>query len=199
VCKEVRYRVDEGDVCRVPVEAKEVTGGVASSTEAGKEAEKGGKTYAPVTLEGYISALMGEEELEYACPSCGKGVVAVKRSRFASFPDVLVVQARKFQLVNWVPTKLDVPVILPDSSIITLDNLLGTGPQATEELLPEDSSSSSGAAAQLPAFNEAAIPRRVMFTKDLGPSIRYRLDGGGEEEWGRLGDEYCKEKAKGAL
>ena len=30
----------------------------------------------------------------------------LRQSKFATFPDVLVVHARKFQLVDWVPQKL---------------------------------------------------------------------------------------------
>jgi hypothetical protein len=30
----------------------------------------------------------------------------VRQVQFATFPDVLVLHAKKFQLVNWVPTKL---------------------------------------------------------------------------------------------
>jgi hypothetical protein len=29
-----------------------------------------------------------------------------RQARFATFPDTLVIHAKKFQLVNWVPTKL---------------------------------------------------------------------------------------------
>lgn len=61
-----------------------------------------------------------------------------RRSRFATFPDVLVIHAKKFQLVNWVPTKLDVPINLPPSDILGLDNHIGKGLQATEIELPED-------------------------------------------------------------
>ena len=32
--------------------------------------------------------------------------VDFRQTRFATFPEVLVVHAKKFQLVNWVPTKL---------------------------------------------------------------------------------------------
>lgn len=61
-----------------------------------------------------------------------------RRSRFATFPDALVVHAKKFQLVNWVPTKLDIPINLPPSDILTLDKHVGTGLQATEVELPGD-------------------------------------------------------------
>ena len=33
-------------------------------------------------------------------------MVYVRQTKFATFPQVLVVHAKKFQLVNWVPTKL---------------------------------------------------------------------------------------------
>ena len=35
-----------------------------------------------------------------------RAIVAGRQTRFATFPQVLVVHAKKFQLVNWVPTKL---------------------------------------------------------------------------------------------
>jgi hypothetical protein len=33
-------------------------------------------------------------------------ILVFRRLRFASLPEVLVVHAKKFQLVNWVPAKL---------------------------------------------------------------------------------------------
>ena len=85
-----------------------------------------GKTlYHDVQLTQCLEALLGSEGLDYACPSCARNVQAVKfvffiphmrnpectylvfrRLRFASLPEVLVVHAKKFQLVNWVPAKL---------------------------------------------------------------------------------------------
>jgi len=92
--------------------------------------------------------------LEYSCPSCGKSVHAIKKTKFASFPETLVVHAKKFQLVNWVPAKLDIPVILPTNDILEFnESHLGTGLQPHETQLPQD----APAAAALPQFNEAAI------------------------------------------
>jgi len=82
-----------------------------------------GKTlYHDVQLTQCLEALLGSEGLDYVCPSCARNVQAVKfvfisylwngthlvfrRLRFASLPEVLVVHAKKFQLVNWVPAKL---------------------------------------------------------------------------------------------
>jgi ubiquitin carboxyl-terminal hydrolase 5/13 len=61
-----------------------------------------------------------------------------RRSRFTTFPDILVIHAKKFQLVNWVPTKLDIPINLPPSDTLSLDKYIGKGLQATEVELPED-------------------------------------------------------------
>jgi ubiquitin carboxyl-terminal hydrolase 5/13 len=60
------------------------------------------------------------------------------------------------RFINASPST-DVPVIVPANDILTLSSLLGKGPQPSEELLPEDSSSSSSNAPQLPQFNEGAM------------------------------------------
>jgi len=61
----------------------------------------------------------GAEALEYARPRCGKVVIAIKLSKFMTFPEVLALHAKEFQLVNWVPTKLDAPIILPPSNSLS--------------------------------------------------------------------------------
>ena len=40
--------------------------------------------------------------------------------------------------MNWVPTKLDIPISLPPSDILILDKYVGKGLQDTEVELPED-------------------------------------------------------------
>jgi len=141
-CKKVRYRVDEVDSVSVPVPAK----------EAGKD-EEGKTLWEDVQMTECLDIVMSPEGLEYTCPACRKKVLATKQSKFATFPGVLVVHARKFQLVNWVPSKLDVPVILPPSDTLQLDGYLGHGMQHDEEQLPEEI---TGASSQ-PQFNEAAM------------------------------------------
>ncbi|KAL1937656.1 hypothetical protein VTO73DRAFT_12931 [Trametes versicolor] len=141
-CKRVRYRVDATDTVSVPVPVK----------EKGKDAD--GKTmYEDVQLKECLDIVTGTEALEYQCPGCQKKVIATKRTRFATFPEVLVVHAKKFQLVNWVPAKLDIPVILPDSDELQLDEYLGRGLQPGETELPNDDAAVPG----LPQFNEAAM------------------------------------------
>uniref|UniRef100_A0A672MXY8 Ubiquitin carboxyl-terminal hydrolase n=1 Tax=Sinocyclocheilus grahami TaxID=75366 RepID=A0A672MXY8_SINGR len=61
---------------------------------------------------------------------------ATKTTRFASFPDHLVIQIKKFTFgLDWVPKKLDVSIDVPDT--LDLSALLAMGQQPGEELLPE--------------------------------------------------------------
>ncbi|KAG1814654.1 uncharacterized protein BJ212DRAFT_1512291 [Suillus subaureus] len=143
-CHRVRYRVDTMDVLSLGVPAQELADGEVD-TVAGKqetatvgtsdESGPGKKRYRSVSLEQCLNLLLGpsgQEALEYQCEGgCGK-VNAVRQMQFATFPDVLVLHAKKFQLVNWVPTKLDIPVILPENDELNLDNYLGHGLQSGE-------------------------------------------------------------------
>ncbi|KAK7038023.1 ubiquitin carboxyl-terminal hydrolase [Favolaschia claudopus] len=142
VCSKVSYRTDPMDVLSVPVTA----------VESGKDAD--GKTlYTPIPLVACVDAVLTPESLEYGCPSCGTSVNALKQTKFASFPDVLVVHAKKFQLVNWVPTKLDIPLILPTGDELVFNaQHLGVGLQPNEIELP-----SAAAAASAPQFDVAAM------------------------------------------
>ncbi|KAG8978502.1 hypothetical protein FRC05_010747 [Tulasnella sp. 425] len=146
-CNKVRYRVDSQDSISIPVPAKEkppvvVEGGDPPKVE-----------YEPVELLQCLEAALGTEVLEYACPSCGTNVMLEKQSRFSTFPDVLVIHAKKFQLVNWVPVKLDVPVNLPQDDQLNLDAYIGHGKQENEVELPEDAAPAPAAT----QFSEAAM------------------------------------------
>ncbi|THH03651.1 hypothetical protein EW145_g6112 [Phellinidium pouzarii] len=142
-CKRVRYRVDSQDSISVPVSAK----------ETGKDMD-GKILYEDVELTKALDAVTANEALEYQCPSCNKTVIAVKwvRARISTFPQTLVIHAKKFQLVNWVPTKLDIPLILPTGDELVLDSYLGQGLQPGETEFPDDSAVSSE-----PSFNEVAM------------------------------------------
>uniref|UniRef100_A0A8C8DKQ4 Ubiquitin carboxyl-terminal hydrolase n=1 Tax=Oryzias sinensis TaxID=183150 RepID=A0A8C8DKQ4_9TELE len=60
----------------------------------------------------------------------------VKTSRFASFPEYMIVQIKKFTFgVDWVPKKLDLTIDVPD--FLDLSRLRATGLQADEEELPD--------------------------------------------------------------
>lgn len=60
---------------------------------------------------------------------------------------------KKFQLINWMPTKLDIPVRVPD--YLDLDSFVGRGRQDGEEELDMDAAASPAE----PEFNATAMSR----------------------------------------
>ncbi|KAI0032442.1 ubiquitinyl hydrolase [Vararia minispora EC-137] len=126
-CMGVRYKNDVQDAFSVPVPAR----------EKGKD-EDGKTVYEEVRIEECVALACGTEELAYRCPRCSTDVQASKQMRFATTPDVLVVHAKKFQLVNWVPTKLLIPLAFPEDDVLALDAFVGIGLQEGETELPDD-------------------------------------------------------------
>ncbi|CAK7212651.1 ubiquitin C-terminal hydrolase Ubp14 [Sporothrix bragantina] len=156
-CKKVRYTTNEQDsiLIDVPLEKN------AATTEGGDAG------YKPVTLKECLDRFTGEENVELTCAACGSKDGYTKRSLFKTLPEVFVVNARKMTLVNWVPIKVDVPVLVDDAPF-PLDEYLSAGQQPGEELLPEDAAASSGGA---PAF--VANPEAVAQLEAMGfPLVR---------------------------
>jgi ubiquitin carboxyl-terminal hydrolase 5/13 len=93
--------------------------------------------------------------VELKCGSCGNQGFS-KQSLFKTFPTILAINARRFEIVNWLPTKQDVPVIVGDN-IIDFERYRSRGKQSDEEELPDDDDVGAGAA--VPAFvaNETAL------------------------------------------
>ena len=69
-------------------------------------------------------------------------MVVLRRSGFKTLPNVLAINCRRFELVNWVPTKLDIPIIVNDEAY-SLDRYLSSGMQPGEEPLPDDAAEES--------------------------------------------------------
>ncbi|KAM7409474.1 hypothetical protein PAMA_001113 [Pampus argenteus] len=118
----------------------------------------------------------------------------VKTSRFASFPEYLVVQIKKFTFgVDWVPKKLDLAIDVPD--FLDLSRLRATGLQASEEelpdlmppiVLPEDTRDNSMSSIDSPEIDEAAVMqlaemgfpleacrKAVYYTGNMGPEMAF--------------------------
>ncbi|KAI0120944.1 ubiquitin carboxyl-terminal hydrolase [Xylariales sp. AK1849] len=140
-CKKVRYQTNEQDSVFIDVPLDKLP-----STDGE------GEQYKPVTLKQCLDNLTGSEVVELTCGSCSSKDGFVKRSMFKTFPETLVVNARKMAVENWVPRKVDVPVIVGDEPF-NLDEYLSPGRQSDEEPLPEEETGSA------PAFvaNEAAV------------------------------------------
>lgn len=147
-CHKVRYSVERQDaglslpvpIRQKPVQPEDSAGkqpaeGVhAAATSSSSDAVE----YVPVSLVECLDIFTAPEELEYNCPSCSKKVTATKRTLFTTFPQVLALQVRRFQLINWVPQKVPVPVLIPIDTPLDLDRYLGRGKQPDEEELPGD-------------------------------------------------------------
>lgn len=148
-CKKVRYRTDEQDNISIPVPVRRKP----STANGIIDSEKSKDEFEPVTLKECIDTFTATEVVELTCPSCGSKDGFTKRSLFKTFPSTLAVNARRFELVNWVPTKLDVPVVVGDQ-LFGLDAYKSAGLQDSEELLPEDAVTGG-----VPAFtpNEIAL------------------------------------------
>uniref|UniRef100_A0A8C7ND00 ubiquitinyl hydrolase 1 n=1 Tax=Oncorhynchus mykiss TaxID=8022 RepID=A0A8C7ND00_ONCMY len=155
-----RFLVEERIVCQQSQKAKytqrvdyilqlPVPMDQATNTEELQEAERrreeadssGAPPPAPVRacipFTACMAALSEPETLTDFWSSAAQAkTTATKTTRFASFPDHMVIQVKKFTFgQDWVPKKLDVSIDVPDT--LDLTALRGTGQQPGEELLPE--------------------------------------------------------------
>ena len=149
-CRKVRYRTDEQDNISIPVPVKRK----AQAANDPSENDKPKEDFESVTLKECLDIFTSDEIVDLTCPSCGSKNGFTKRSMFKTFPTILAVNARRFELVNWVPTKLDVPVEVDDDAF-NLDAYQSPGLQDNEELLPEDANNTARAPTFAP--NETAL------------------------------------------
>ncbi|TIB16675.1 hypothetical protein E3P84_01258 [Wallemia ichthyophaga] len=124
-CHKVRYRYDNHDSISVDIPVREHA-----------QSDNGKVTYEDVSAEECLDTLKRPDELDYNCPSCKTQVKATKTWNLETFPDALILHTRKFHLVNWVPTKLDIAVQGVDK--LDLTQLQTEGRQEGEVDLPED-------------------------------------------------------------
>ncbi|KAJ4406173.1 ubiquitin C-terminal hydrolase Ubp14 [Neurospora sp. IMI 360204] len=156
-CKKVRYSSNEQDSVFIDVPMEKLP-----PEEEGQEPK-----YKPVTLKQCLDNLTASEVVELTCAGCGSKDGFTKRQGFKTFPDVLVVNARKMAVVNWVPVKIDVPVIVDDEPF-DLDEYLSKGQQPDEEALPEDESAKSSAPTFVPNAEALAMLEAMGFPRVRG-------------------------------
>jgi ubiquitin carboxyl-terminal hydrolase 5/13 len=159
-CKKVRYSIDEQDNLSIPVPIeklprKEIAPGGEDNKEAVDE-------YREVTLKECLDSFTAQEIVELSCPSCGSKDGFSKRSLFKTFPEVLAINAQRIRAINWVPKKVDVPVVVGDEPFL-LDDYKSLGHQPAEELLPDDigaeiTSSFTPDAAAMQSLQEMGFP-----------------------------------------
>ena len=156
-CKRVRYRTDEQENISIPVPIRRIPkeSQMDVTDSNGKKEEK--EEFEPVSLKECLDIFTAEELVELTCSACGSKDGFTKRSMFKTFPSVLAVNARRFELVNWVPTKQDVPVIVYDEPF-SFDAYKSKGLTEDEEVLPDDvDTGAAGGSSAKWTPNEAAL------------------------------------------
>ncbi|KAL4785838.1 hypothetical protein BJX76DRAFT_323308 [Aspergillus varians] len=133
-CRKVRYRLDEQDNISIPVPARRLAQTDDTSPNG---------SFEPVTLFDCLDAFTSDETVDLRCTSCDSQEKFSKRSAFRTMPTELVINARRFELINWVPTKLHIPVDVKDGPI-DLSRYLSAGPSEDEDILPDDGTSDGG-------------------------------------------------------
>ena len=79
-----------------------------------------------------------------------------------------MIHAKKFQLVNWVPTKPGIPINPPPSDVLTLDKYVGKGLRDTEVELPGDKpGKDTFPHVAVSALNLCVIPRITFWIADV--------------------------------
>lgn len=153
-CKKVRYRTDEQDNISIPVPVRRKQ--VSSSEGNASDATKGSE-FESVSLKECLDIFTSSTSVELTCPACGSKAGFSKQSKFKTFPQNLAINPLRFEIINWVPTKLDIPVQVSDEAF-DLSPYKSHGLRPDEEELPEDANvagSSSASAAFVP--NDAAL------------------------------------------
>ncbi|KAF6792675.1 ubiquitin carboxyl-terminal hydrolase [Colletotrichum sojae] len=135
-CNKVRYTTNEQDNIFIDVPLEKIPATETSDMQA--------SAYKPVTLVECLDNFTAEEVVELTCAACGSKDGYKKRSLFKTLPENLVVNARKMAVINWVPVKIDVPVIVPDEPFL-MDAYLSKGLQPQEEVLPDEPENNSPA------------------------------------------------------
>ncbi|KAG6006890.1 hypothetical protein E4U21_006609 [Claviceps maximensis] len=128
-CNKVKYTSHEQDSIFIDVPLEKESAHANDQTT--------GETYKPVTIQECLNIFTSAEKVELKCASCGGKDGFSKQFLFKTFPEVLAVNARKMTVKNWVPIKIDVPVIVPDGPF-PLDGYISKGLQPHEEQLPDE-------------------------------------------------------------
>ncbi|RMZ75625.1 hypothetical protein DV738_g5367, partial [Chaetothyriales sp. CBS 135597] len=132
-CKRVRYSSLEHDGISVPVPARQKQH--TANGDANGDAPTS-PTYEAVTLKECLDIYTAPTEVTYSCAACGSKDFT-KSIKFKTFPQTLLINPLRFSIVNWVPTKLDIPVEVTDDAF-DMQAYQSTGLQPGEEELPDE-------------------------------------------------------------
>ncbi|ORX60315.1 ubiquitin carboxyl-terminal hydrolase 14 [Hesseltinella vesiculosa] len=169
-CQKVRYQIDDTNSISLNIPDRPLASNPAST--APQEA-----AYEPVDFYECLDLFISNEVVEgYNCPQCQTKTTAQRSVKFKTVPDVLVIHARRFAFIDWVPQKLNIKVNFPTGKI-HLEKYMGHGLQSGEEELPEDKAPEptvdSNALEQLMAmgFGENRCKRALLKTGNNGAEV----------------------------
>ncbi|KAL6782136.1 hypothetical protein ACKKBF_B10800 [Auxenochlorella protothecoides x Auxenochlorella symbiontica] len=113
-----------------------------------------------VPLSACVAAFMSEATIDDVFSAAlQQKTMAAKRTRFATFPEVLLVQLRRYYVAeDWTPRKMEVAVDMP--ARLSLEAWRSSGVQEDEELQPE-TQEDPGASATGDAGSNAPVPTLV--------------------------------------
>jgi ubiquitin carboxyl-terminal hydrolase 5/13 len=160
-CGYVKYRVDEQDNFNIPVPdrlkryAQSLIESIDNSpatpaaalVDAPKDdapidpapqtSETAPPEYQPVDFEDCVKTFTAKQVIELSCSNCHH-TRAILENGFITLPDVLIITASRFVLKNWVPTKLDIPLVVPEFPIpfTTVPRGLQPGERPLPEVIP---------------------------------------------------------------
>lgn len=97
--------------------------------------EEGHKSYKPITFDSMLTKWSSSEQIELSSK------VFTKRVGFKTTPKVLVLNAQRVQLENWVPVKVDVPIKYTDT--IDIEKYMSEGLLSGETLIEDDDESAA--------------------------------------------------------
>ncbi|KAG4305779.1 hypothetical protein PORY_000689 [Pneumocystis oryctolagi] len=126
-CKRVRYSSYEQDNISLALPTKENSNDEDIPNE--------------ITLEECLDLFTNNENIAYSCKSCGQKEGAIRRNLFSTFPEIFIINVQRFELINWVPKKLDVSIIFPEDNV-NFDKYLFKGAQPEEDILFDDQENS---------------------------------------------------------
>lgn len=123
----------------------------------------------------------------YKSPATGEiGMVSVSK-RLATFPDVLVVQLRRYVLGdNWLPVKIEASIPMPEE--LDISAFRGNGLQEGEEEMPDDDGDAAAAAPtasaeivsslEMMGFSHNACVRAALAVNNAGvePAINWLME-----------------------
>ena len=106
-----------------------------------------------------LEAYLQPQEVEMHSPAVGGTTTFLKTQKFKSFPRYLMVKVARYYVgENWVQTKINARVDVPDE--LDLTALRASGPQPDEKLVSEDANTTATAMSTLSQFHQVTLRPR---------------------------------------